>query len=157
MRQQFDLLTKLSSELTEGSRALRQARSVKEQLEALEVQAKGATATAVRGLEKDVAELLEPQTPAPKASVAWGLRDAVGRIQGLYDSVGQSDAAPTEAQSRAAAALSQSLPALLRQWQAIADRQVTALNRRLKEAHLPPLDPGAPPSHEEEGADRDEG
>ena len=35
LRRQFDLLTKLSSLLTEGSRALRQARSVKEQLEAL--------------------------------------------------------------------------------------------------------------------------
>jgi len=155
LRLQFDLLTRLSSMLTDGSRALREARSVKEQLEALKVGAKGGTA--VRSLERDVAELLEPKAPAPKPSVAEGLGDVVGRIQGLYDSLGQADAAPTEAQSSAAASLSQSLPALVRQWQAIKDQRVPALNRRLKEAHLPLVDPGAPPSHEEEGSDRDEG
>jgi photosystem II stability/assembly factor-like uncharacterized protein len=157
LRQQFDLLTKLSKDVADGSRALREARSVKEQLETLKVAARGAAATAVRSLEKAVAEILEPATPAPAPSVDSGLLAVVGRIQALYDSLGQADAAPTAALSSAAAPLSQSLPALIRRWQAITDQRLPDLNRRLKGARLPLVDPGVAPSHEEEGADRDEG
>jgi hypothetical protein len=155
LRRQFDLLTHLSSLLTEGSGALRQARSVKEQLEALDGRAEGATARAIRALEEEVSDLLEPKSPAPEGTTT--LRDVVARILALYGAVGQADAGPTTAQASAATALSQSLPGLVQQWRAIAARRVPALNQRLKEGRLPPLDPEAAPSREEEGLDRDEG
>jgi hypothetical protein len=79
------------------------------------------------------------------------------RILALYGSVGQADADPTAAQASAATALSQSLPGLVGQWRSIVGQRVPALNQRLKEARLPSLDPEAPPSRKEEGADRDEG
>jgi hypothetical protein len=71
--------------------------------------------------------------------------------------VGQADVGPTAAQTSAVAALSQSLPVLERQWRTIVDQRVPALNRQLKEARLPILDPEAAPSREEEGLNRDEG
>ena len=158
LQRQFDLQTRLSSLLNDSSAALRQARSLREQLLALEGRAKGATAAAVRAVEKDVSELLEPKAPVPTPSTAAGnLRDVADRILALYGSVGQADADPTAAQASAATALSQSLPGLVGQWRSIVGQRVPALNQRLKEARLPSLDPEAPPSRKEEGADRDEG
>jgi hypothetical protein len=156
-RQQFHLLAQLSSLLAEGSGALRQARSVKEQLAALEVRATGATGSAIRGLEKDLSELLEGKTPVSTPAAAATLRDVVGRILALYGSVGQADIGPTAAQTTAVAALSQSLLVLVRQWSSIVGQRVPALNHRLKEARLPPLDLRAAPSREEEGMNRDQG
>jgi photosystem II stability/assembly factor-like uncharacterized protein len=153
LREQFDLVSHLSSLLSEGSRALREARSLKGQLEALEGRARGATAAAIRGLEKDVSAVLGAETPASTTT----LRDVVGRILALYGSLGQADVGPTAAQTTAGAALSQSLPVLVRQWRSIVGQRVPALNRRLKEARLPPLNPEAAPSREEEGMNRDEG
>ena len=157
LRQQFDLLSRLSSLLTDGSRALRQAQSIEEQLAALEGRAKGSTATAVHGLAKDVSALLEPRMPASAPSASETLREGVGRVLALYGSVGQVDAAPTAAQASAAATLSASLPGLVEQWRAILGRRVPALNRQLREARLPLLDPEAPPSRQEAGLDRDAG
>jgi hypothetical protein len=157
LRQQFDLLRRLSSLLSEGSRALRQARSVREQLAALQGAAKGATATAVQSLEKDVSGLLQAQAPASAATARPALRDMVGRTLALYGSLGQADAGPTAAQTSAVTALSQSLLALVRQWQSIVGQRVPALNRRLKQAHLPVVDPEVAPPGEEEGMNRDEG
>jgi hypothetical protein len=157
LRAQHDALERLSSLLSEGSRALRQARSVKEQLQALEGRATGATAAAVRILEKDVSALIEPETSGSTPAPATSLRDVVGRTLALYGSLGQADAGPTAAQATAVAALSQSLPDLVRRWQAIVGRRVPALNRRLEKGRLPPLGLQAAPAREEEGLNRDEG
>jgi hypothetical protein len=157
LRQQFELLSRLSSLLTEGSRAVRQARSVKEQLQALEGRARGATADEIKGLQKDVSTLLEAESPDPTAREAATLLDVAGRISELYGSLGQADAGPTSAQASAVAALAQSLPPLLQRWRSVVDQRVPALNRRLKGAHLPVLDLQASSAKEEESLDRDEG
>jgi len=157
LRQQFELLSRLASLLTEGSRAIRQARSVKEQLQALEGRARGGTANDIRGLQKEVSALLEPETPASMPADATTLLAVVGRISELYGALGQADAGPTVAQASAATALAQSLPALLQGWRSIVDQRVPALNRRLTAAHLPVLELQASSAKEEESLNRDEG
>jgi hypothetical protein len=157
LRQQYELLSRLSSMLTDGSRAIRQARSVKDQLKALEGRARGAAASDIRGLQQNVSALLESETPAPMAAETTTLLGEMAKISGLYGSLGQADAGPTAAQASAAAALAQSLPALLQRWRSLVDRRVPALNRRLKEAHLPILDLQASSAKEEESLNRDEG
>jgi hypothetical protein len=157
LRRQFDLLSQLSSLLTDGSRALLQGRSVKEQLDALEKRASGATASAISSLDADVSKLLEAEQGATTPATEASLREVVGKILGLYGSLGQADAAPTAAQASAVAAVSQSLPPLLRRWQSLVAERLPVLNRRLKRAHLPLVDVHAAPSGEEEGLDRDQG
>ncbi len=155
LRQQVDLLRQLSSRLTEGSRALRQARSVKEQLRLLEGRAQGSTAKAVRAFEEEVARSSESEARGPARGPAANLREAVDGVQALYGSVGQVDAAPTAAQARAAESLSRSLSEMAGRWQLLVKEKVPSLNRRLEKAGLPPLDPAAAPSREEEGTNRD--
>jgi photosystem II stability/assembly factor-like uncharacterized protein len=157
LRKQFELLTRLSSLLTEGSRAIRQARSVEEQLKALEGRARGATANDIRALQKDVAAILESEAPGSMPAEPKTLLATVGSLSELYGSLGQADAGPTVAQASAAAALEQSLPPVLRRWRAVVDQRVAVLNRRLKSAHLPVLDMKTMSAKEEESLNRDEG
>jgi hypothetical protein len=157
LRQQFTLLSRLSSLLSDGSRALRQARSVQEQLEARKADAKGRAATAVRELDAELTRLLKGGPAQPGSAAAATLPAAIGNVLSLYASVGRADAAPTAAQAKAAEELAQAIPGLVERWQSLANTRVPAANRRLKGARLPLLDPDAPPSHEEEGLDRDEG
>jgi photosystem II stability/assembly factor-like uncharacterized protein len=161
LRQQFEVLSRLASLITDGSRAIRQARALEEQLKALEGRARGATASDIGGLQKDVSALLESGTAAPitgpATATATTLSDAVARISELFGSLGQADAGPTAAQASAVEEVSRSLPPLLQRWRAIVDQRVPALNRRLKGAGLSLLDPEAVSAEDEEGSNRDEG
>src|SRR5947209_2414330 len=145
-------MTKLSSLLTESSKAVMQAKSVQEQLQ--KVQASSAAGDAAKALEKKVTELLEG---GEAANAGPALGDVNEGIYGLYNTVGQVDAAPTPAQVQATDTFATQLPALVQQWQAISTKDLPALNQQLKGAGQPEINPQAAPSHEGAGMDQDEG
>jgi hypothetical protein len=156
LARQFDLSSTLSRLLNDGAGAATEAASVKEQLKQIAGQAKGGTAEAIKELTEKVEAVLDGEHPAG-GTPAPGLGGVVGNVYALYGTVGQADAGPTAAQVTAAGELSRQVPDLIKRWQAIVSTQVPALNRRLKAAHLPEIDPARSPSHAEEGGDKDEG
>jgi len=151
LQQQFQLLTKVASLLSDSSKPVIQARSVKEQIDRLQVT--GATADTVKALDKKISELME----GGEADTAPGLGDLNDAISGLYIAVGQVDAAPTPAQVQAVDTEAQPLPALLQRWQEILTKDLPAVNQQLKSAGQPAIDPDLPPTHSEPGMDVDEG
>ena len=150
-QQQFQVITKLASLLSESSKPVIQARSVKEQIENLHVT--GEAAEAVERLDKKVTELIEGGE-SDKGPALGDLNDA---IAGLYIAVGQVDAAPTPAQVQAVNAQSQPLPGLLQRWQQILSHDIPAVNQQLKAVGAPAIDPDLLPTHSEPGMDVDEG
>ena len=57
----------------------------------------------------------------------------------LYGSVGQSDAAPTEAQVNAAADADRNLSTVMKRWEGIKKSDLPTLNQQLKNANLPEI------------------
>ena len=149
LQQQFQLTTRLSSLLSDGSKAVMQANSVQEQLQKL--QASGSAADAVKAFQKKVTGLLE----GGEAATGPALGEANDNVYALYNTVGQVDAGPTAAQVSAADSLAKALPGLLGQWQSMMTKDLPALNQQLKGAGLPEVNPETPLSHESQGMDEE--
>ena len=148
---QFELAMSLAGLLTDSSRALLAATSIREQLKARSVAAP--LDQAVHAFEARVAGLLE----APEhASVAGEpLLPAIqGRIADLYASVTRADAAPTVAQKNASDEAAARAGVLLASWHKVLD-DLPGLNARLKAAGAKPIDPAAPPAKDVNAADED--
>jgi photosystem II stability/assembly factor-like uncharacterized protein len=145
LQRQFELMTRLSSLLSESSKAVMQAKSVEEQLE------KAQASDAAKALQKKISELLEGGEATP------GLSDTNDNIYALYSTIGQVDAAPTPAQVNAVDKEAQAVPSLLQRWQAILKTDLPAVNQQLKNGNQPGVNPDLEPSHEGPGMDQDEG
>jgi photosystem II stability/assembly factor-like uncharacterized protein len=157
LQRQYQVSASLAATLTEGSAALSQARSVHEQLEALEGRATGAIAAAIKELNGRVEAVLDGRPPSGDTTRKAGLAGAVGDVYALYGMVQRVDAGPTAAQSDAAARATGAVPPLVERWKAMLARELPAINKRIRAAHLTPIDPDLPPSHGEAGGDQDEG
>jgi photosystem II stability/assembly factor-like uncharacterized protein len=136
LEQQLGLEMRLASELGRSTEAVRQARSLLDQLRKIRAQSSGALADSIKGLDQKVEVVLNGPTPAvigaPQLSLAHG-NEAVGT---LYGSVGQADVAPTTAQVNAAADVEHELSTVLKRWEEIKKSDLPALNVQLKSANL---------------------
>jgi photosystem II stability/assembly factor-like uncharacterized protein len=149
LEQQFSLEMRLAAALTGSTEAIVQARSAVDQLHKLEKQS-GKLGESIKGLDQKVGTILRGKTPpVPGASEPTLTRENAA-IDTLYGSVGQADAAPTAAQTSAAADAERDLSALLKRWEEIKQSDLPALNRQLKSA-------GQPEIHLESKAPMDEG
>jgi photosystem II stability/assembly factor-like uncharacterized protein len=149
LEQQFNLEMRLAAELTRSTEAVVQARSAVDQLHKLEKQA-GKLGESIKGLDQKVGMILRgPTPPVPGASEPTLTRENAA-IDALYGSIGQADAAPTAAQTSAAADAERDLSASLKRWEEIKQSDLPALNRQLKSAKLPEI-------HLESKAPMDEG
>jgi len=152
LHQQFQLLTRLTSLLNQSSKAALEAKSISEQLEKLKPT--GAAADAVKSFEAKLKALNEGDKANPDAPALSGV--SMG-LSGLYGSVGQSDAAPTAAETEATDALTKQVPIVLQKWQSFVSTDVPALNQQLKAAGLPTINIEQQPTPEDAGMDQDEG
>ncbi len=135
LEQQFNLETRLASELTASTEALAQAHSLLDQLRKIGTQATGTLAESIKALDQKVGTIMRESTPAgssPKPTLA-GENSAIGT---LYGSVGQADAAPTAAQINAATDAERDLSAVMKRWKEVKKSDLPALNRELKSANL---------------------
>jgi len=136
LEQQFNLEMRLASELTASTEAVKQARSVVDQLHKLGAQS-GKLAESIKALDQKVGTILRGPTPPVSGSSEPTLTRENAAIGMLYGGVGQADAAPTAAQISAAADAERDLSALLKRWEDVKQTDLPALNRQLKSAKLP--------------------
>jgi hypothetical protein len=135
LQKKFQLESHLASSLTETSRALMAATSMRDPLQTLTQKASGAVHDSIQGFQKKFADLMEPAPPAGQVSLAR----VNGQISVLYGQVWQVDAEPTVAQSEASAAVAQDASEAVKQWEALKSADLPALNHALHEAGLPEL------------------
>ncbi len=151
LEQQFRLATTLAGLMTDSTRAVNSARSLREQLKAL---ANHPTAgEAARAYDGRLARLLE--SPKDDAGAGKPLLPALqGRVSALYEAVVRADAAPTAVQAQESEAAAQLLADRLAEWRAVA-ADLGKLNARLRAAKLPALNADAAPPRDLSEADED--
>jgi hypothetical protein len=139
LEQQFSLEMRLASELTRSTDAVKEARSVFDQLQKFGSKPNGPAADSLKALQTKVGALLgkggKPSGGPPQATLAT----ESGNVGTLYGSIGQSDAAPTDAQIAAASDVERKLSPLLLQWETIKKSDLQKVNQQLHSAAIPEL------------------
>ncbi len=156
LQKKFDLEKRLASLLSETSTAVAQAGSIRGPLQNLTQQANGAALDAVKKFQNKLGEIVGAPGGffAPPAEAAT-LSRVNGQIATLYGGVWQADAAPTTAQTAAAASAERDAKQIMQRWQTFKSSDIPALNRRLRDANLPEVKLAADPHLEESGMDEE--
>jgi hypothetical protein len=153
LRRQFELESKIAEAMHSDYEALRQVRSVRQQLQALKSRvAQGPLADAITALEKKAADLegTEGSYGARFLSTAEGrslARLNVG-LNTLLSSVDSADAAPTTHAAATFKEVQAALQEQLARWQEMKTKDVPALNSMLQKSGLPPIDANVVAIHE---------
>ncbi len=154
--QKFHVEMHLASLLSETSKAVMQAGSIREPLQKLSEQATGATKDSVQAFQKKLTGVLGAPSGffAPPSAEAT-LTRANGQVAGLYGQVWQVDAEPTAAQSEAVTATEHEVSDVMKRWEALKTADMPALNRVLRDAKLPEVQIESDPHKEEAGTDEE--
>jgi photosystem II stability/assembly factor-like uncharacterized protein len=154
LEQQFSLEARLASELTASTEAVRQARSVLDQLHKAEGQSSGALSASIKALDEKLGTILKGRTPAvPGAALEPTLTRESEAVGTLYGSVGQADTAPTAAQMNAAAEVEHELSAVIKLWEDLKKSDLPALSNQLKSAKLGEISLGSKSQTDEAPSD----
>jgi hypothetical protein len=151
----FKLQSSLSAAVTSSGKADLEAHSAQEQIEKL---AKNAATELKEPLEKqakEISTLLKGQEKSANSEEKPGLDEVAGEVLGLYEQVGQADAAPTAAQENTGEHVGKEVSEVVERWERMKNSALPALNRRLNDAHLPPIDLERQPETMPEGGDED--
>ena len=140
LEQQLQLSVSLAGLLTDSSRGLLTVQSVHSQVDALLAKQPGHPA--LSEYARKVKEIEEP------------LEAAQGQADTLYKLVARGDAAPTAAQTQAAAAVRAKLTPVLARWTQL-QKELPALNRQLRSLKLPAVRPEQPPPRDLNVADEE--
>ena len=134
----FQFEVRLASLLSETSRAVLQAGSIREPLQKLSQQATGPIHDSVQAFQNKLAEVLGASSgfsAPPSGDVT--LTRVNGQVAVLYGQVWQVDAEPTASQSEATTAAEHDASEVIKRWDALKTTDLPALNRALSEANLP--------------------
>jgi len=131
LRQKSEAQRQLASAISRSTRAVRQATSLREQLEKLAREAKGPVPAALAEFGRKLrVELLAGRTgPVPLVTVN-------GDAYALYGDLDSSDSAPTSTQMTALTRITRDLSLAMERWKALSTKEVAALNQRLKASGL---------------------
>jgi photosystem II stability/assembly factor-like uncharacterized protein len=156
LEKKFQLERKLASMLDQTSKAVAQAGSIREQLRKITQQSSGASLDAVKTFENKLAEVSgvpgsSPATP----SQAPALSRVNGDAETLYGQVWQVDAAPTTAQTQAAASSEHDVSQAMQRWESLKSTDLATLNRALHDANLPEVRIESDPHYVETGMDEE--
>jgi photosystem II stability/assembly factor-like uncharacterized protein len=139
LHQQFDLQMRLASLFTDSTKAVVEARSIREQIKAILPQASGPLKDSIQAFADKLKLVMDgPEKPVP-GSKEPTLSRVNGAADTLYTLVDQADAAPTAVQTTAATEAEQDASVALKQWEEMKASDVSALNAQLRDAHLPEL------------------
>jgi len=139
LHQQFDMQTRLASLLTGSTKAVVEARSIRDQIKAILPQASGTIRDSIQTFADKLKLVLDgPEKPAPGSQVPT-LSRINGAANTLYTEVDSADAAPTTAQSAATAAAENDASVVMKEWEEMKASDLAALNAQLRDAHLPEL------------------
>jgi photosystem II stability/assembly factor-like uncharacterized protein len=148
LRQQFALAMRSWEGIGKVQETLRQVRALRTQVRALRERAgeKGALMEALEALDKKASALEGPMgRGGPRGGFGRGagasgeasLARLNGQLSSLLALVEGADATPTTQAVAAAEEVQRALTALLERWSALKDRDLKALNERLRQANLP--------------------
>jgi hypothetical protein len=151
----FKVESGLAETVTESSEADMEAHSAREQIDKLSKNAGGAMKSALEAQDKEVEAMLNGNEKPGGGAEEPGLDGVAGQAQGLYAQVGSADAAPTVAQQSAGEQAAQELKGILERWNRVKSVSIPALNRKLNDAHMPPINLERRPDIMPESGDED--
>jgi photosystem II stability/assembly factor-like uncharacterized protein len=152
----FQCETRLSSLLSQSSKATMQAGSIRDRLQKLSEQAAGTTRDAVQSFQSKLATVLgAPAGFAAPPADELTLTRVNGQVAVLYGQVWQADAEPTAAQSEASSVVEHDAADVMKRWETLKTSDLPALNRLLRSANLPELTIESNPHKEESGMDEE--
>jgi photosystem II stability/assembly factor-like uncharacterized protein len=158
LEEQFRLQTRLASDMTRSSQAVREARSVHEQLQKLSPQVTGPSSDSIKALDKKVSEILHgPEDPSDSRSPQPSLNDVNGNINTLYKIADGADAKLTQAEMEAASEAERDLSIVTKSWNEVKTTDLPAVNRQLLGGNLPEIRPEAKPEQDDSDTNNDEG
>ncbi|HEV2691018.1 MAG TPA: glycoside hydrolase [Bryobacteraceae bacterium] len=138
LQKKFQAETRLASVMTETADALRQAGSIRAQLEKLSTQANSSTKESVEAFQKKLTELLGASggfLSPPSQEVT--INRVNGQAGTVYEQVWQADAEPTAAQMEVSAAIEHDSADVLKRWNDFKNTDLPALNRVLRDSRVP--------------------
>jgi hypothetical protein len=137
LEKKFQLEMRLASLLSQTSKAVMQAGSIREPLQKLSQQASGPILDSVQAFQNKFAAVLgAPAGFAVPPADEITLARVNGQVAVLYGQVWQVDAEPTGAQSEAIAATEHDALAVMKRWDVLKTSDLPALNRALRGANL---------------------
>ena len=156
LEKKFQTETRLASIMSGSAQALLEGASIRTQLDKLNTSASAQIKDAVESFEKKLNALLG----APAGFLAPPSRElTLSRLNGqagtLYQQVWQVDAGPTLPQTDALAAIEHDSTDALKRWSEFRSSDVSALNRVLREANAPEINPEADLHHDEPQEDEE--
>jgi photosystem II stability/assembly factor-like uncharacterized protein len=154
--QKFHLETRLASLLSQTSKAVMQAGSIREPLQKLTERATGAAKDSVQAFQDKLTAVLGAPAGffAPPSAEAT-LARANGQVTVLYGQVWQADAEPTAAQSEAVTAAEHDAVDVMKRWDTLKTADLSALNKTLRDAKLPEVQIESDPHKEEAATDEE--
>jgi photosystem II stability/assembly factor-like uncharacterized protein len=142
LRAQFELESKIAEAMHRNHAALQQVRGLRQQLGKLKAHAAGLE-SAISALEQKARELEGTEegstflsTPAGRSFTRLNIA-----LNTVLSSVDSADAAPTSAQQSMFTQANSALEAQLSAWNELKTKDVPALNQKLRNNRLQPLDP----------------
>ena len=154
--QKFQLETRLASLVSQTSKAVMQAGSIREPLQKVSEQATGPTKDSVQAFQTKLAAVLGAPSgffAPPSAEVT--LAQVNGQVAALYGQVWQAGAEPSVAQSEAVKAIEHDTSDVMKRWDALKTADLAVLNRALHTANLPEIRIESDPHKEEAGTDEE--
>ncbi|MGA2374960.1 MAG: glycoside hydrolase [Candidatus Sulfotelmatobacter sp.] len=154
--QKFQLESRLASLLSQTSKAVMQAGSIREPLQKLSDQATGSAHDSVEAFQTKLTAVLGAPSgffAPPSAEVT--LAQVNGQVTVLYSQVWQADAEPTAAQSAAAAVIEHDASDAMKRWDALKTTDLSVLNQALHTANLPEVQIESDPHGDEGGMDEE--
>jgi photosystem II stability/assembly factor-like uncharacterized protein len=154
--QKFHLETRLASLLSQTSKAVMQAGSIREPLQKLTERATGPAKDSVQAFQDKLTAVLGAPAGffAPPSAEAT-LARANGQVTVLYGQVWQADAEPTAAQSEAVTAAEHDAVDVMKRWDTLKTADLSALNKTLRDAKLPEVQIESDPHREEAATDEE--
>jgi hypothetical protein len=144
--------------MTRSSQAVREARSVHEQLQKLSPQVTGPPSDSIKALDKKVSEILHgPEDPSDSSSPQPSLNDVNDNINTLYKIADGADAKLTQAEMEAASEAERDLSIVTKSWNEVKTTDLPAVNRQLRGGNLPEIRPEAKPEQDDSDTNNDEG
>ncbi len=152
--QNFELQSRLATLMTRSAQTIRRARSLVEQIEAAAKEAR-APGPELAAFKIKLLALLDAPAGAAAGAAESTLTGIHGETGDLYGGLDAADAAPTKAQTAAAAKLAEEFNEAFERWEKLLAGDVPGLNRRLKAAALPELKPDSLPNRPDEADEID--
>ena len=154
LQQQFQLESRLAGLMNQVGDALLKARSARDQLEKISLQASGGTAAAIKSFQQKLTAVLTgPDQPANSETPTLASMNSA--VNTLCDIVRRSDAAPTAVQVAESARIERGVMEVMGRWNELQSRDLPSLNQQLKSAGLAEIHPEAIKGDQPDEGDED--